>query len=136
MMGGEDKARGGSIILGVLFSGSVWRIILLWLGGGACCGFVEELVGGLSQGALGLLGFLGSEGQETARVPGARESEEALFLAGWEEKIQFSGSFKQLATTRKKGTTSSSRGILPVLILLSMKVMLCNLFVTILDYII
>jgi hypothetical protein len=37
--------------------------------------FLEELVGGLSQGAPGLLGILGSGGQETARVPGAREPE-------------------------------------------------------------
>jgi hypothetical protein len=36
---------------------------------------LKELVGGLSQGAPGLLGILGLGGQETTRVPGARDAE-------------------------------------------------------------
>jgi len=43
---------------------------------------LDELVGGLSQGAP-VPGNFGLGGQETVRNPAARESDR-LFLAGWE----------------------------------------------------
>jgi hypothetical protein len=62
--------------------GACWRIVLLV--------FLEELVGGLSQGAP-VAGNFGLGGQETVRNPGARETDR-LFLAGWEVS-QFWASF-------------------------------------------
>jgi hypothetical protein len=50
-------------------------------------------------GALVVAGNFGLGGQETTRIPGAREPER-LFLVGWEVNIQF-GQFGQTRTNRK-----------------------------------
>jgi hypothetical protein len=46
----------------------------------------EELFWKLLQGTI-VTGKFGLEGQETARIPGARESKR-LFLVGWKVNIQ------------------------------------------------
>jgi hypothetical protein len=107
MMGGEDKARGehyfgGGIVLRALF----WRIWLwggFWFFGGACCGFAEELVGGLSQGAPGLLGILGSG----ARKPqgflelGSRRGSVPSWLGGKDSVFR---QFQAVCNNRKERT--------------------------------
>jgi hypothetical protein len=58
----------------------------------------EMVFGKLSQGT-GVAGNFGLGGQETARIPGAREPER-LFLVGWEVNIQ-SGQEQEQDQTRK-----------------------------------
>jgi hypothetical protein len=93
MMGREDKARGETlgkkkdIFWRALFSEEdcitgFWLGDFCWLGGLYYWFFLEELVGGLLQGAP-IAGNFGLRGQETVRNPGAREPDR-LFLAGWE----------------------------------------------------
>jgi hypothetical protein len=61
-------------------------------------------LGKLSQGTV-VAGNFGLRGQETARIPGARESER-LFLVGWEVNIQL-GSWA-ISRTREPGTKSTN----------------------------
>jgi hypothetical protein len=88
---GERRIREGETLgKGTTFLGSIifiWEDCITGLAGGACWRIVllvllEELVGGLSQGAP-VAGNFGLGGQETIRNPGAREPDR-LFLAGWE----------------------------------------------------
>jgi hypothetical protein len=67
-------------------------------GGGGKLG--EQAFWKLSQGTV-VAGNFGLGGQETARIPGARESER-LFLVGWEVNIQL-GSLGKLKNKRTKG---------------------------------
>jgi hypothetical protein len=75
----EDKEEGEDLEEDLIF-------VLGFLkdrGGG---GNWKNCFGELSQGTV-VAGNFGLEGQETARIPGARESER-LFLVGWEVNIQ------------------------------------------------
>jgi hypothetical protein len=124
--------------------GACWRIVLLV--------FLEELVGvwWTVTGEHLLLGVLGSGARNPYGILelGSQRGFVPSWLGGKDSVFrQFSSSLQQ---QERKGQTSSSRGILPVLILLillRMKVMiciyvlkmcnmLCNLFMIILDCII
>jgi hypothetical protein len=72
--GREDKARGEHFFGGGGYYGLCLEdlVEVLWR---SLWWFAKDLVGGVSQGALGFLGILGSKGQETVRVLGAREPE-------------------------------------------------------------
>jgi hypothetical protein len=73
---GEDLEEGSHFYFGL-------RISERWRGGG---GNWKNCFGELSQGTV-VAGNFGLGGQETARIPGAREPER-LFLVGWEVNIQ------------------------------------------------
>jgi hypothetical protein len=80
-MRGEDKEEGRG-----LGEGSHFVLENSARGGRGGGKLGEQLFWELSQGTV-VAGNFGLGGQETARIPGARESER-LFLVGWEVNIQ------------------------------------------------
>jgi hypothetical protein len=95
----EDKEEGRGLGRGSFFLGKFWKKE----------GKRRRLEGKNCFGGL-LLGHcccweFWARGQETARIPGAREPER-LFLAGWEENIQFWAVWAR-TRTKEQGTKST-----------------------------